>query len=131
MAMAPGCGWDASGGRCQPLAGSTKSSPTYGRGSCSVRAGRDREAERPAPAMPTGSDRTRGRCRSEQRVDERRHRGSLREHDQAPEQEQNDDDREEPELLSLAHERPELQHKLAPFTPLLRSSGSLELSGHM
>src|SRR5437899_1475024 len=49
--------------------------------------------------------------RSEQGVDERRHRRSLREHDQAAEQQEHEDDRQQPELLPLSHECPELHDK--------------------
>src|SRR5437016_1827346 len=51
-------------------------------------------------------------ARSEQGVDEGRHRRSLREHDQAAEQQKDDDDRQEPELLPLSHEGPELYDEL-------------------
>src|SRR5207237_7658312 len=48
---------------------------------------------------------------SEQRVDERGDRATLREHDQAAEQGQHNDDGEKPELPPLAHKRPELGNK--------------------
>ena len=45
---------------------------------------------------------------SEDRVDERRERRALREDEQAAHDEQQDQDRQEPELLPLPHERPQL-----------------------
>jgi hypothetical protein len=43
---------------------------------------------------------------SEQGVDEGGHRRALGEHDQRPEQQQHDDDRQQPELPALLHEGP-------------------------
>src|SRR5581483_181510 len=55
----------------------------------------------------------------EQRVDERRDRRALGEHDQAAEDHHHDQDRQQPELLALPHEGPEFDedgtHRSGPF----------------
>src|SRR5580765_4454521 len=50
---------------------------------------------------------------SEQRVDEGGHRRALRQHDEGAKQHEDDHDRQEPELLPLLHEGPELEDELS------------------
>ena len=53
------------------------------------------------------------------RIDERRHRGALREHQEAAKDNHHDDDRHQPVLLARAHERPKLnneRHAMSPRT---------------
>src|SRR5260370_31851762 len=62
-------------------------------------------------------------ARSEQRVDERRDRRALGQHDQAAEDHHHDHDRQQPELLALSHESPEFDDDGAHKAVLLIRTG--------
>src|SRR5438105_13796557 len=53
----------------------------------------------------------------EQRIDEGCNGRSLRENDEPAEEHEHDDDREQPKLLALAHEHPELDCEFAHLIP--------------
>jgi len=48
-----------------------------------------------------------------QRVDEGRHRGPLRQHNQGAKQKQNDENRQQPELFPFFHKGPQFHQKAA------------------
>lgn len=50
---------------------------------------------------------------SQQRLDKRRHRRPLRQHNQGAEQQQHGDNLQEPELIAFLHEGPQCYDKLA------------------
>src|SRR4029078_2606705 len=60
---------------------------------------------------------------SEQRVDQRRDRRALRQDQQASEHDQDHEDRKQPELLALAHERPEVAYEIEHQKGLSRERG--------
>src|SRR5688500_17203306 len=93
-AIATGCALD------RRMSGAAKEMPRIARASTrTVPRGRDFS---PAVGALSGS------LVSEDRVDERRQRRSLREHQQRADEEQDHENREHPEFLANPHERPEL-----------------------
>src|SRR5262245_44542763 len=62
----------------------------------------------PTPAPTTPVSTPLAKATSEQRVDERRYRGALGQHDQHRQQQHRDHDRPEPPLLANPHEGPQL-----------------------
>ena len=66
-------------------------------------------------------------------VDEGRERRTLRKDEQRADEEEHHEDRQQPELLSLSHERPQLTHQIARLAHGISSSSklSVEITGRL